>query len=149
MTTITKHHSKHLAYSKAYIFVFTAYLDMLKTKKTHPMQKFGNMSEVCWLEDADAGGRVIAVNVYSVDRFSCVYTQMTYVDPEYRGQGLAAQVYSHLEAIVSKRLGPELKAIYTDTVDDNDSMKRVLEKTGREVYTVRSGKFFNGTKLGE
>jgi GNAT superfamily N-acetyltransferase len=146
---ITKHHSKKLAYSRPYVFVYAGYLDMLRSKKTHPMQKFSNSSEVVWLEDADADGRVVAVNVYTIDSLNCVYTQMTYVDPEYRGKGLASVVYQHLEDIVVRRLGPELRVIYTDTVEENEGMTRVLEKTGREIYSVRSGKFFNGAQLGE
>lgn len=143
---ISRHHSRKLAYSPPYIFVFRGYLAMLEAKLTHPALKFTNTSEVVWLLD-DETNRVVAATLFVVDTLGCVFTQFTFVDPEFRGNGLSIQLYNWLEEVVKHRLGVELKAIYTDTVEENGVMRKTLERTGREAYTVRTAKFFNGAGL--
>lgn len=132
-------HSKQLAYSPAYNFVFKGYADMLEHGLTHPCMDFGNQTEVVYVLENE---KVVCAQLFQVEKIGRVYTVLAYTDPEFRGQGYAVKLFEFLEALLKQRSGFELKVIYTGAVDENDSIHRVLKKTGRDHFISRYVKFY-------
>lgn len=136
---ITYNHSKQLAFSPAFTFVIEAFASMLRDQLVHPCFDWGNASEVVWATDS-ASGKIVCAQVFAIDGYGRCFTHLAYTLPDFRGHGLAAAVFEHLEKVIKAR--PNVVGVYTTCVDENGAIKQVFEKTGRDQYTAKFVKWY-------
>lgn len=111
---------------------------MLRQGLTHPCQEFGMLSEIVYAKDDDLD-KVVCAQLFNYDKYDRYYTVYAYTHPEYRGLGLAVNVFKQVEDIVMKR---GAAALYTNCDDDNEAIQTVFEKTGRQLYSKRFAKMY-------
>jgi len=130
-------YSPKLAYSPAFTSIMSAFVDLLKAGQTNPRLEFGNLAQVVYMTD-DNESKVLGASVFNITPESEGIIMFSFVDPEYRNQGLYMEMYNDVE----KRLISQGAVIIgSGTWIDNLPMRKALESTGRKESSVRGIKW--------